>query len=91
MLSTAGDTHLGGDDVDQMLVEVFLREIWAELGRSAAPIVEEPRSVALSAGARQALRMAAERAKCELSEAESASESSTLCRGSPGNGAPLRS
>jgi molecular chaperone DnaK (HSP70) len=54
VLSTAGDTHLGGDDVDQMLVEMLL----GEMGRTP-----EPRLVL-------SLRAAAERAKCELSEGE---------------------
>jgi molecular chaperone DnaK (HSP70) len=66
VISTAGDTHLGGDDVDRMLVEVFVREIEAEIVRSGAARRE------LSAGALQALRLAAERAKCELSTAETA-------------------
>src|SRR5207245_2620767 len=58
VLSTAGDTHLGGDDVDRMLLEVFLRDVAA---RGTAEV---------SAGARQALRDAAETAKCRLSEVE---------------------
>ncbi|MFM9994928.1 MAG: Hsp70 family protein [Phycisphaerales bacterium] len=55
VLSTAGDTRLGGDDVDHMLVDMFTREI----GRDLTP------------GARQSLKDAAERAKCELSDRES--------------------
>lgn len=60
VLSTAGDTHLGGDDIDYALVNVFT----GELGERAR---------ALSAGDRQALRDAAEKAKIELSESERAS------------------
>ncbi len=52
VLSTAGDTRLGGDDVDHMLVDLLAREIKHDL----------------SPGARQALKDAAERAKCELSD-----------------------
>ncbi len=52
VLSTAGDTRLGGDDVDHMLVELLAREI----------------NSPLSASARQTLKDAAERAKCELSD-----------------------
>lgn len=58
VLSTAGDTRLGGDDVDHMLVDAIMRE--------ALP------GAALPPAALQALKDAAERAKCELSERESA-------------------
>jgi molecular chaperone DnaK len=34
VLSTAGDTHLGGDDVDHRIVELFVREISDQLGLS---------------------------------------------------------
>ncbi len=57
VLATAGDTHLGGDDVDHLLVERFTREI-------------DPRH-SLTPHARQALLAAAERAKIALSEAGS--------------------
>jgi molecular chaperone DnaK (HSP70) len=56
VIATAGDTHLGGDDVDHMLVERWRAELAGEL----------------PAAARQALKHAAERAKIELSEQESA-------------------
>ncbi len=56
VLSTAGDTRLGGDDVDHLLVELFAREI----------------NSPLSAGAKQTLKDAAERAKCELSDRDQA-------------------
>lgn len=36
VMSTAGDTHLGGDDVDHMLVKLFTGEIAAQLGLSEA-------------------------------------------------------
>ncbi len=71
VLATSGDTHLGGDDVDHMLVEVFAREIEAE-ARRAAPTAAVSEVRGLSASARQALTAAAERAKCELSERETA-------------------
>jgi molecular chaperone DnaK len=32
VLSTAGDTHLGGDDVDHMLLDLFISEIGEQLG-----------------------------------------------------------
>ncbi|MGV6815251.1 MAG: Hsp70 family protein [Phycisphaerales bacterium] len=34
VLATAGDTHLGGDDVDHMIVDLFVREIGKQLGLS---------------------------------------------------------
>ncbi len=37
VLATAGDTHLGGDDVDQMIVGLFIREINNQLGVGASP------------------------------------------------------
>ncbi|MEX2218315.1 MAG: Hsp70 family protein [Phycisphaerales bacterium] len=63
VVSTAGDTHLGGDDVDRMLVEVFLRELHHGRAEDGTPVAP---------GDLQRLRMAAERVKCELSERESA-------------------
>ncbi len=35
VLATAGDTHLGGDDVDHMIVELFVGEISEQLGLQA--------------------------------------------------------
>ena len=57
VLSTAGDTHLGGDDLDRALVELVTADdaIPAELQGDPA--------------LRQALRLAAERTKQELSRA----------------------
>ncbi len=63
VLSTAGDTHLGGDDVDQMLVGLFA----GELATGGA----EPPGPALVA----TLRAEAERVKIALSEQESAQAS----------------
>ncbi len=55
VLSTAGDTHLGGDDLDRALVEIALEEsgVGLELRSDAAFL--------------QGLRLAAERCKIELS------------------------
>ncbi len=55
VLSTAGDTHLGGDDLDRALVEIALEEsgVGPELRTDAAFL--------------QGLRLAAERCKIELS------------------------
>lgn len=61
VLSTAGDTHLGGDDFDHALVALFTREINTRFGPTTFP----PETV-------QALRQLAESVKVRLSSAESA-------------------
>ncbi|KAA3612834.1 MAG: molecular chaperone DnaK [Planctomycetota bacterium] len=58
VLSTAGDTYLGGDDFDRFLVLLAHQEIQAKTGRD---LMADPAS-------RAALRMAAERCKIELSK-----------------------
>ena len=58
VLSTAGDTHLGGDDIDRVLVELALEEL-AETADAAT--LQDP-------AFRQGLRLAAERCKIELSQ-----------------------
>ena len=62
VLSTNGDTHLGGDDIDNLLLTIALDEIHAEHG------VDLRRH----AGAVQALRKAAIEAKIRLSSQPSA-------------------
>ncbi len=57
VLSTNGDTHLGGDDFDERLAELARREIGA---KSGARVLEDP-------GFQQAVRLAAEKCKIELS------------------------
>ncbi len=58
VLSTAGDTHLGGDDVDQSLIHLLLSRL-----------PDATRTQLLSSpSARQSLRHAAERAKIDLSD-----------------------
>ena len=56
VLATNGDTHLGGDDLDRVLVQVALGELKDKLSAQqlASPIVH------------QALRLAAEKCKIEL-------------------------
>jgi molecular chaperone DnaK len=61
--STNGDTHLGGDDIDNLLLAIALDEIFSEHG-------VDLRS---SPGAVQALRKAAIEAKIKLSSQQSAS------------------
>jgi len=60
VLSTAGDTHLGGDDVDRMIVQLVLDDVAKKLQQT----VEFP------AGTRQALRDLAETTKIRLSTDE---------------------
>lgn len=59
VLSTCGDTHLGGDDFDQAIMQWVLEKFQSETGLD---LRQEP--VAL-----QRLREAAEKAKCDLSAA----------------------
>jgi Fe-S protein assembly chaperone HscA len=62
VLSTAGDTHLGGDDFDHRLASVARAEILPELGPEVGrEVVDDP-------GFQQAARLAAEKCKIELSQ-----------------------
>ncbi len=67
VLSTAGDTHLGGDDVDHMLVRLFTGEIAEQLGLEAA----QPMS-SFDASTRRALVGFARAVKHKLSEDDAA-------------------
>jgi molecular chaperone DnaK len=62
VLSTAGDTHLGGEDFDMRLVRHVLERFEGETGLK----LDEDRM------ALQRLKDAAEKAKCDLSQTESA-------------------
>jgi len=57
VLSTCGDTHLGGDDFDQTLMEWVLGKFQSESG---IDLRQDPVAI-------QRLREAAEKAKCDLS------------------------
>lgn len=61
VLSTAGDTHLGGDDFDRVLIELMQKEIAERFGVSGFP-----------SSTRQAFKRFAEQAKIRLSEDEKA-------------------
>jgi molecular chaperone DnaK (HSP70) len=61
VLSTAGDTRLGGDDLDEAIIALVMGEIRAQFGTA----------LDFPPAARQALRTFAERAKVALSAAES--------------------
>jgi molecular chaperone DnaK (HSP70) len=77
VLSTSGDTHLGGDDFDHALVALFTGEIESRFGIPAS---------SLDPAARRGVRDLAERAKIRLSEADTASVRVDL--GADGAGAP---
>jgi molecular chaperone DnaK (HSP70) len=63
VLATNGDTHLGGDDIDQLLIRMVLDEIH---GRPDAGNIDAEGQVALI----QAIRKAVIQAKLDLSEAD---------------------
>jgi len=58
VLSTTGDTHLGGDDIDRAVADFFLREIHTQYGVNLSDYPD----------AMQGLRLEAERAKIRLSD-----------------------
>ncbi len=62
VLATAGDTHLGGDDVDRALVRLVLEELRARAGDES---IGDPAFL-------QGLRLAAEKCKIELTNREAA-------------------
>lgn len=62
VLSTAGDTHLGGDDLDRVIVQLALDEL-----RESGQLEGKPDRTLL-----QSLRLAAEQCKHELTERPSA-------------------
>ena len=62
VLSTAGDTHLGGDDFDQTIVDWLVQEFKDENGN--LDLTQDPMAL-------QRLREAAEKAKIELSSTSS--------------------
>lgn len=68
VLSTAGDTRLGGDDVDHMLVSLFTGEILRQMGRPD----DGGGGAAFGPATRRALKSFAEAVKHRLSDAESA-------------------
>jgi len=65
VLSTAGDTRLGGDDVDLALVRMFIGEIGRRMGRDIEPAALPPET-------RRALSAFAQSVKHRLSEERSA-------------------
>ena len=63
VLSTNGDTHLGGDDIDQALIEWMVSEFKKSNG---IDLSKDPMAL-------QRLRESGEKAKCELSSAKTTS------------------
>lgn len=68
VLSTAGDTHLGGDDVDYIIVQMFMDEIREQLGISI-----EVDQTTFDASTKTALTQFARSIKHALSEQDAAS------------------
>ncbi len=75
VLATNGNTHLGGDDMDQRLAEWLVQRLGNDRGMTAA-----------GAEGWQMVRMAAEAAKCALSTAEETVVEITV----PGSGRMVR-
>src|SRR2546421_4963504 len=67
VLSTNGDTHLGGDDIDLLLMQRALGDVGAELAR---PVAEQAPPLRRSPEAIQEIRKAAIQAKLDLSDRE---------------------
>ena len=59
--ATNGDTHLGGDDFDQVIIDWIINEFKKEMG---VDLHQDPQAL-------QRLKEAAEKAKCELSTSSS--------------------
>ncbi|CAN5425036.1 molecular chaperone DnaK [soil metagenome] len=66
VISTGGDTHLGGDDIDNVLIAIALDDIAGDLGAETAAAARA------SAETIQALRKAVIEAKIQLSTVEAA-------------------
>jgi len=71
VISTGGDTHLGGDDIDNLLIAIALDDIQGDL---ALDVKQNPEAI-------QAIRKAVIEAKIALSDADSARIHLTLPEG----------
>jgi len=67
VLSTNGNTRLGGDDLDRRLMDFLIEKIAAAGGPKLAEASADPRQTPDAAGLRSRIREAAERAKITLS------------------------
>ena len=72
VIATGGDTHLGGDDIDNLLIAIALDDIAGDLGAEAGQTVRS------SPEAIQAIRRAVIEAKIALSDQETATLNVTL-------------
>src|ERR1043165_7858983 len=71
VLSTNGDTHLGGDDIDRLLVEMVIEEVrGAGAAGSPEPGASGPADIGGPAATSEASRRAAIQAKWDLSDVE---------------------
>lgn len=68
VMATAGDTHLGGDDVDRMIIDLIQQEIREQFGQQ----IEFPPAT------RQAFKKFAEATKIQLSEQDQATIEITI-------------
>jgi Fe-S protein assembly chaperone HscA len=71
-LATSGDTHLGGDDIDRVLIELVLREIGGAPQVEAGGSKQQDPPWGAPAEAVQAIRKAVIQAKWDLSDHEHA-------------------
>ncbi len=77
VIATGGDTHLGGDDIDNLLIAIALDDITGDLGPEIGHAVRQ------SPQAIQALRKAVIEAKIQISAEPSARIALTLPGGQP--------
>jgi len=76
VIATGGDTHLGGDDIDNLLIAIALDDIAGDAELGAGEIATKPTGELV-----QAVRKAVIEAKIALSDMESAKISLTLPNG----------
>ena len=76
MIATGGDTHLGGDDIDNLLIAIALDDIAGDAELGAGEIAAKPTGELV-----QAVRKAVIEAKISLSDADSAKIELTLPNG----------
>jgi molecular chaperone DnaK/molecular chaperone HscA len=76
VIATGGDTHLGGDDIDNLLIAIALDDIAGDADLGAGALVQKPTGELV-----QAIRKAVIEAKIALSDAGSAKIDLTLPNG----------
>lgn len=68
VLSTSGDTMLGGDDIDRRVSDFLIRQARSEIGVDLFALSSDPVTKTVATYARQKIRDAAEKAKIALSD-----------------------